>query len=81
MAMDRDDSLVDIRHIVLQILDDIEILKRNRITDGVRDINRGRSRIDDGFNHLGQEWQTGTNRVFAGELDVGGIRYRVLNRL
>ena len=81
VAVDRDDGLVDVPHVLLQVGDDVEVLEGDGVADRIRDVDRGGAGIDDRLDHLGQKRQPRPHGVLAGELHVGGIGRGPLDRL
>jgi hypothetical protein len=74
-------SSVDVGDVFTEILDDVEILEGDRVTDRIRDVHRPRTGVDDRTHHLRHELEVGPDRVLAGELHVGGIGGSPLDRL
>ena len=52
-------------------LDEHAELGRDRVADGVRDVDRGGARVDDRLVDLHQEVRIGARGVLGGELDLG----------
>ena len=65
VAVDRDDRLLDVGNIVLQVLDDVVIFERDGIADGVGNIDRRRARIDDRRYDFGKKRQLRPHCVLA----------------
>ncbi len=65
---------------LLQVADDIEILRRYGVADGIRNIDRGGTSLNHRLNNLGQKRQPGPGGVLGRELDVRRITDCPLDR-
>ena len=81
VAVHGDDRLFDVRHIFLQVADDVEVLGRDGVADGVGDVDGGGAGVDDRLDHPGEKGEPGTGRVLGGELHVGGVPGGPFDRL
>ena len=70
MAMGRDDGLVDIVDMLLQVFDFLEILLWQAITRGVRDIDHRGSSLDDSLNDTSQVLVVRATGILAVELHI-----------
>ncbi len=70
MTMYRQDRLVDIGHMLLEILDDIEVLGRDSIANSIGNVHHFGTGGNDLLHHLGEKGQTGPNRILCGEFNI-----------
>lgn len=70
MTVRADDGLVDVRHILLERVDDLEVMSRCGIADGVGDVDRGRAGGDGFLDDFAEKIELRACSVFGGELDV-----------
>ena len=70
MAVHTDDRTSDVGHFLFQVANAVGELIRHRVTDGIGDVHRARSRFDGLFHDLGEKVELGASRVFRRELDV-----------
>ena len=77
--MDVDDRIADVRHVVVQVPDQLAELDRHGVAHGVRDVHRRRAGIDHGLADLGQELRLRPRSVFRTELDVLAELLRVIH--
>ena len=81
MAVRTDHGLVNIRHVVFEMTDNVEEMRWHRIPDRIRDVDCCRSRVDRLFDDFTKEIEFRAGRVFRGELDIvrefGGSLYHV----
>jgi len=72
VTMDRDDHIVDSRHALLQVGHQIGVFGRRGVADRIGHVQRRRSRLDSGIEHLHQEVPIGAGRILGGKLDIAG---------
>ena len=63
-------DVLDAAHVLAQVTEQLREFVRHGVTDGVRDVDRGRSGLDDRLDHLRQELELGARCVLGRELDV-----------
>src|SRR5215475_7628765 len=81
MAMHADRSAVNIRHASFKRLNDACVLRRYRVTDGVRYVDDRRALVYHSGDDLAKIVQIAARRVFGGKLDVLGKAPRQPYRL
>ena len=74
MAMHGDDGLVDVGHVIHQVLDLCAVLIRQAITVGIGDINGGGAGGNDGFHHAGQVFIVCAAGIFR-------IKFHIIHKL
>ena len=77
MAMHADDRLVDVAHMLAQVGDQIGVLLRHRVPDGIGDVHRGGASLDRGLHDFGEKLGFGARGILGGELDVRDHRLRL----
>ena len=80
VAMHREHGALDARHVRAQIADALEHLRRRRVADRVRNIQRAGAGVEHGAEHFGEVVGLGADRVFGGEFDVVAQLARAADR-
>ena len=70
MAMNADHRLVDVRDSIDQLADAVFHMIRSRIADGVRNVHRRCTGINDSFDHAAQKIDLRPRRILRRKLDV-----------
>ena len=65
VAMDADDRLVYVSDMLAKVGDQVGVLLRHRVADGIGDVHRGRARLDRGLNDLRQELRLGARSILG----------------
>ena len=79
VAMDADGRLVDIRHAVLEVANDVAHVRRRSVADGIGDVDRRRSGGDGRFHDFAEEIALGAGRIFRREFDVVAVANRTFH--
>jgi len=66
--MHREHRLVGIGDAFEQLADGVGVLVRNRVADGVRDVDGARTGVDGGLDDAAEEVDLGAAGILAGEL-------------
>ena len=77
VAVHAQDDAAQVRHELVQLAEELGVLVRHRVADGVRDVDRGRAFVERDLQHLGGELELGAGRVHRRELHVVGVLLRV----
>ena len=80
VAVDRQHDVAQARDELVQAGQERRVLQRHRVADRVRDVDRGRTLLERGGDHLGGELDVGAGGVHRAELDVLDQRARVRDR-
>ena len=73
VAVHGDDRLVRVFHLAPDTRDQLAELVRHHVADGVRDVDRRGTRLDDGLDHFVQVVPVRARGVHRRELDIGAI--------
>ncbi len=76
-----DDHLVDAADGILQVADGGGVLLRHGVANRVRDVDRGRSRLDGSLHDFRQEVELRSGRVFGREFNVFAVFLRPVDAL
>ena len=76
VAVHGDDGLVDVRHVLLDLLQEVRELLRDRVAHGVRDVHGRRARLDALRQHPVDVLEVRARRVHRRELDVRAVLRR-----
>ncbi len=81
VTVGRPDDAVASRGLGAEPVDELEVLLRRRVADGVRDVERGGARFDGGGADLDEKVRVRPARVLAAELDVAAVGLGVSHHL
>src|SRR5436305_15322030 len=81
MTMCRDDDTLYAPHPFANITNQVAELQWNRITNGVRNVQRGRAGLNDRLEHLEEKFRFSAGRVFRRKFDILAKRARQTDRL
>ena len=73
MAVHREDDVAEARDEVVEPAQELGVLLRHGVPDGVGDVDRRRALVEGDLDHLGRELDVGARGVHGRELDVVGV--------
>jgi len=73
MTMHRKNRLVNVRHMLLEILDNIKVLRRNGIANRIGNIHHFGTGGNNLFHHLSKKGKTGPHRVLGRKFHIRRI--------
>jgi hypothetical protein len=76
VAMSAEDRLADIGHVFSQVLEDVPILSRDRVSHRIRNIDRRRAGLNGPLDNLAEEIELRSRRVFRRKFDVRTVIHR-----
>ena len=81
VAVTTNHRIVNVRHVLLQVLDDVPKMRRHGVADGVGNVDRGCTGGDRLFDHFAEEIEFSPRGIFGRELNVRAIVDRSCDHL
>ncbi|VGP79779.1 hypothetical protein SB00610_03882 [Klebsiella quasipneumoniae subsp. similipneumoniae] len=81
MGVNGDNGFVDIRYALIQAADNVGVLERHGVADGIRNIYGGGASVNRCFHDASQVSYWRTAGVFTGEFDIVSVIARPLHHI